>query len=123
MTVERILLVQQGTDGNPDITTWGVAVLFGTTTAELGRWVDLDGDPSAAEKLPPWLIRQGRRRGREAQAAVGGGSVAAVLSHWAVRDFGVGVVAFDMVVSADVHQLWMIATPEVAERITGEAES
>lgn len=119
MTTDRILLVQQHMDGRPDMTTQGVAVLFGTTTAELGKWVDLDGDPAAAEKLPHWLIQQGRRRGREAQAAVDCGAMTAVLTHWAVRDFGAGVLGFDVVVAAQVHQLWMIVTPEVASRIAG----
>lgn len=118
----KMRLCQQSMDGRPELTTWGTAILFGSTTAELGSWVDLDGDPAAAEKLPAWLIQQGRRRTREAQAAVGAGSVTAVLTHWAVRDFGSGVVAFDMVASANMHQLWMITTPEAAQRITGETE-
>lgn len=110
-------------DGRPQMTTWGTAVLFGTTTTKLGRWADLDGDPSAAEKLPAWLIQQGRRRTREAQAAVDGGTVTAVLTHWAVRDFGGGVLGFEVAMTEDVCQLWMIATPEVAGRITGETET
>lgn len=109
-------------DGRPEITTWGTAVLFGTTTTELGRWVDVDGDPSAAEKLPAWLIQQGRRRTREAQAAVDGGTVTAVLTHWAVRELGAGVLGFEVVMTEALCQLWMIATHEVAHRITGETE-
>lgn len=116
-----MLLVQQHMDGRPDLTTCGTAILFGTTLAELGKWVDLDGDPSATEKLPAWLIQQGRLRSREAQAITENGSGTAILTHWAVRDFGAGVIAFDLVISADVHQLWMIAKPEVAQWIAGDA--
>ncbi|MFL0294215.1 hypothetical protein ACJH6J_24690 [Mycobacterium sp. SMC-18] len=118
-----MLLCQQSVDGQPEPTTWGAAVLLGTTTAELGKWADLDGDHVDSDKLPDWLIRQGRRRAREAQAATGVGSTTAAMTHWAVRDFSEGVVAFDMVTWSDVHQLWMIVTSEVAQRITGEAES
>lgn len=114
-----MLLVQQHMDGRPEMTTWGTAVLFGTTTAELAKWVDLEGDPAAADKLPAWLIQQGRRRSQEAQAAVENSTVTAVLTHWAVRDFGGGVLGFDFVMTEDVHQLWLIATAEVAERIAG----
>lgn len=124
MTARRMLLCQQHMDdGRPDMTTWGVAVLFGTTTTELGRCVDLDGDPSAAEKLPAWLIQQGRRRSREAQAAIGNDTVTAVLTHWAIRDFGGGVLGFEVVMTEALCQLWMIATPEAAHRIAGEAET
>lgn len=83
--------------------------------------MDPDGDPAAAEKLPAWLIQQGRRRTREAQAAVDGGTVTAVLTHWAVRDFGAGVLGFDVATTEDLHQLWMIATLEVTHRIAGDA--
>jgi hypothetical protein len=123
MTAHRMLLSQQNMDGRPQLTTWGTAVLFGTTTSELDEWVDLDGDPSAAEKLPAWLIQQGRRRTREGQAAVSAGSVTAVLTHWAVREFGAGVIGFDVVMTEDLCQLWMIATPEVADRLAGKGET
>ena len=88
-TARRLLLVQQHIDdGRPMPTTWGTAILLGATVAELGRWVDLDGDECAADKLPGWLIQQGRRRSREAQAAVENVTATAVLTHWAIRDFG-----------------------------------
>ncbi|MGV0740324.1 hypothetical protein ABQF35_28595 [Mycobacterium syngnathidarum] len=123
MTARRMLLGQQNMDGRPEMTTWGVAVLFGTTTTELGKWVDLDGDPAAADKLPAWLIQQGRRRTREAQAAVDSGTMTAVLTHWAVCEHGAGVLGFEVVTSEALCQLWMIATPEVAQRIAEEAET
>ncbi len=123
MTNHRMLLTQQNMDGRPEMTTWGTAVLFGTTTSELGKWVDLDGDECAADKLPGWLIQQGRRRSREAQAAVENVTATAVLTHWAVRDFGAGVLGFDIVMTGDLCQLWMICTPEVADRIAGESET
>lgn len=122
-TARRMLLSQQNMDGRPELTTWGTAVLFGTTTAELGKWVNLDGDPSAADKLPAWLIQQGRRRSSEAQAAVDGGTVTAVLTHWAIRDFGAGVLGFDVVMTEEACQLWMITTPAVGVRIAGKAET
>lgn len=123
MTVNRLLLCQQHMDaGRPETTMWGTAILLGTTFAELGQWVDLDGDDCAAENLPDWLIQQGRRRTREAQAAVDGGTATAVLTHWAVRDFGAGVLGFEVVMAEDFWQLWMIATPEAAQRIAGEVE-
>jgi len=65
MSNDRLLLCQQSIDGRQDVTMWGAAALFGTTTAELGKWVDFNGDPVAAEKLPDRLIQRGRRRGRD----------------------------------------------------------
>lgn len=114
-----MLLCQQHMDGHPDLTTWGTAVLFGTTTAELGEWVDLDSDPAAADKLPGWLIQQGQRRSKEAQAITENATATAILTHWAVRDFGAGALGFDMTMTEDVCQLWMIAETETIERLTG----
>jgi hypothetical protein len=118
-TAPRLLLAQEHMDGRPEPSLWGTAVLLGTTLAELGKWVDLNGDPAAADKLPAWLIQQGRRRSREAQAVTENGTVTAVLTHWAIRDFGAGVLGFDFLATANLHELWMIATPEVAQQITG----
>lgn len=122
MTARRMLLCQESMHGLPDIATCGVAVLFGTTTAELGKWADLDGDRGASDKLPDWLIQQGRRRSGEGRAATDNATLIAVLTHWAIRDYGAGVIGFDVVITDALRQLWMIVTPEAAQQISGETE-
>lgn len=84
--------------------------------------MDLDGDHASAEKLPAWLIQQGQRRSKEAQAITENATATAVLTHWAVRDFGVGVLGFDITMTEDVCQLWMIARTETVHQITGEPD-
>lgn len=97
-----------GTDGRPTGNhRRGTAVLSGTTVAEF----------PAAENLPDWLIQQGRRCSREAQAAAENVTVTAVLTHWAVRDFAAGVLGFDLVTTENMSELWLICTPEIADRI------
>lgn len=118
--VRRLRLVAEHMDGRPEMTTWGAAVLFGTTTAELGKWVDLGGDAAAADKLPAWLMEQGRRRSGEAQATTGNATLTVLLTHWAIRDFGAGVLGFDVVTTADAGELWLICAPDVERRVTGE---
>ncbi|WP_458316192.1 hypothetical protein [Mycolicibacterium brisbanense] len=62
-TARRVLLSQQNMDGRPELMTWGTAILFGSTTAELSRWVD------RAVTLRPTSYRPGSSNG--AGVAVG----------------------------------------------------
>lgn len=57
----------------------------------------------------------------EAQAATVNITLIAVLTHWAIRDFGAGVLGFDFVTTeGDLCELWLISMPEVADRIAGD---
>lgn len=57
MCPQRLLLVEQHIAGRPEPTTWGSAILLGTTFTELGKWADPNDDHCGADQLPPRLIQ------------------------------------------------------------------
>jgi len=115
MTTYRICLMVV-VDGRLEPTDSGLAVLLGSSVAELAPVV---GDIRHADNLPTEWKQRGRQRASEAKAHGDSENPVDIIAFWALQMWGSRV---SMSVDTDAEQMWLTTDdPEVARWLAGEA--
>jgi hypothetical protein len=84
-------------DGEPMLSVDALSLLFGndadTISDQMTNHLATNG--TGPVQFPPEWIKAGKRRSKEAAAAIGSNDVFDILDHWARRDLGATVVFQD----------------------------